>query len=55
MNIYIYIYIYNLFIYTYITHKTAAIQPPTPISKTIQMRRIRHAGHCIYIYIYIYI
>ena len=28
-------------------HKAAAVQPPTPpITKTIQVRRTRHAGHC---------
>ena len=28
------------------THKKAAIRPPITITKTIQVRRTRHAGHC---------
>ena len=27
-------------------HKTPNVQPPAPITKTIQVRRTRHAGHC---------
>ena len=27
-------------------HKTPTVQPPAPITKTIQVRRTRHAGHC---------
>ena len=27
-------------------HKTPTVRPPTPITKTIQVRRARHAGHC---------
>ena len=27
-------------------HKTPTIRPPAPITKTIQVRRTRHAGHC---------
>ena len=27
-------------------HKTPTVWPPTPITKTIQVRRARHAGHC---------
>ena len=28
------------------THKTPTVRPPAPITKTIQVRRTRHAGHC---------
>ena len=27
-------------------HKAPIIRPPAPITKTIQVRRTRHAGHC---------
>ena len=27
-------------------HKTPTVRPPAPITKTIQVRRARHAGHC---------
>ena len=27
-------------------HKTPTVRPPAPITKTIQVRRTRHAGHC---------
>ena len=27
-------------------HKAPTIRPPAPITKTIQARRTRHAGHC---------
>ena len=27
-------------------HKTPTVRPPPPITKTIQVRRTRHAGHC---------
>ena len=27
-------------------HKTPTVRPPTSITKTIQVRRTRHAGHC---------
>ena len=27
-------------------HKTTTVRPPFPITKTIQVRRTRHAGHC---------
>ena len=27
-------------------HKTPTVRPPIPITKTIQVRRTRHAGHC---------
>ena len=27
-------------------HKTPTVRPPAPITKTIQLRRTRHAGHC---------
>ena len=27
-------------------HKAPTIRPPTPITKTIKVRRTRHAGHC---------
>ena len=27
-------------------HKTPTVGPPAPITKTIQVRRTRHAGHC---------
>ena len=27
-------------------HKAPTIRPPAPITKTIQVRRTRHAGHC---------
>ena len=27
-------------------HKTPTVQPQPPITKTIQVRRTRHAGHC---------
>ena len=27
-------------------HKTPTVRPPAPITKTIQVRQTRHAGHC---------
>ena len=27
-------------------HKTPTVRPPAPITKSIQVRRTRHAGHC---------
>ena len=27
-------------------HKTPTVRPPAPITKMIQVRRTRHAGHC---------
>ena len=58
--IYIYVYIYSIYIYKYECkcistcsswrqhpHKTPTVQPPCPLcTKTIQVRRTRHAGHC---------
>ena len=41
----IYIYIYIEQILEAISHKITAVRPPTPISKTILIRRTRHAGH----------
>ena len=60
-NIYIYIYIYickatwephknAVYYFEQIleatNHKTAAVQPLTPILQTTQIKRTRHAGHC---------
>ena len=28
------------------THKIEGVRPPAPITKTIPVRRTRHAGHC---------
>ena len=52
-NIYIYIYVY-IYIYIYILNKSWRQHPTRhqlygdlpPITKTIQVRRTRHAGHC---------
>ena len=36
----------NLKVLAATPHKTPTVWPPTPITKTIQVRRARHAGHC---------